>query len=143
MKLTLSLLLFVLVALTAQAQNCPSNVTSAHCAVITWTPQQQSVSVPPITEYHVYRTTQPSGCSNVGTPGCLRVGIVKSPNPPNTAPYTVFVDTDLQAQSSYFWVVTAVNKYGEGYPSAPASFITGADMGPTPPSVVGVSASGK
>jgi len=99
---------------------CSNN--ALHCASLNWT---ASTSGNP-TGYNVYRSLTSGGCSTVTASGCTKI---------NSTPVTTtsFMDSPLQATTTYNYVVTALNGSGESGPSNQFSGTTGQDPAPSAP----------
>ncbi|MCC6748175.1 MAG: IPT/TIG domain-containing protein [Deltaproteobacteria bacterium] len=97
----------------------PTNVTSIAASAtlvnINWTPVKGA------TGYHVYRTTTPGVATTTG-------------NRITSAPVTVYpyADSGLTTGTAYYYVVTALNAYGESQPSKEVSAVPSTPP-PSPP----------
>ena len=122
----------VQVAATTLAANAPPGIPAAPTGVsATGGDSQISVSWPAITganSYNLYWSTSSGVTISTGT----RIAGVSSP----------FVHTGLNASTTYFYIVTAVNGAGESSPSVQASATTNAPAATVPAAPTGVSASG-
>ena len=115
------------VAAQAQASTCPTNMP--HCAQLSWTAPTTGGTP---TSYNVYQSMANGGCSSLPTQAatCVKKGSA-------TAPTTSFTDGPLTASTSYCYVVTAVNTFGESAGSTVMCGTTAAGTAPgTPGSIV-------
>lgn len=85
---------------------CPAG--ALHCASLTWVASVVDANHSAPTGYNVYRSATSGGCSTINPLpiGCTKVA--------SNVTLTTYIDSPLQATTTYNYVVTAFNTSGTG-----------------------------
>jgi hypothetical protein len=99
--------------------------TGFHWVSLTWSECTPSPMCPAVNNFNVYRITVPNGTTTCPTTGFAAPTVNPSPIPYSATP--MYSDIAVTANTTYCYVVTAVNGAGESAfspPTTPSVFIT-------------------
>jgi hypothetical protein len=130
-KLLFSITIIVLATLSNAHATCTAG-PSGHCVTMNWLAPTSGGAV---VTYNVYHTTTTGACLTVPATNCTLVGSTTT----NATTYTD-ASSSLVGGTTYFYVVTGVNSFGEGPTGPQFTFTTQADV---PGPVSGMSGAGK